>query len=188
MPQFFKGIERVCSSFCSSQADIDKAFNAVVDSWRDKNAVTTCVLLGDTARDILKFYDSLCEAVDNIVRVCNNRAEYVDYGSLTPPRIETFTINITEIEMDNAVINTDPDALEEFQSALDKYIQSIVDNVGRLGKLYADIGGSWDDDQYVKFGDELSKFTNRMQSQVNVLDAISAFLKNKIEILRRGDI
>lgn len=189
MPQFFRGVEEVCNSFCQNQQQIDKAFNTVQNTWRDKNAVTTCVQLEETARGISKFYDSLNESVEHVVRVCNNRAEYVDYDRLTPPQIEQFTINLMEItQVDNAVIKTNPDALEEFKSALDKYVQSIVDNVERLINLYNRIGDSWDDAQYEKFGDALLKFKNQMQSQVDILDKISAFLKAKIEILRRGDI
>lgn len=189
MPQFFKGTEEICNSFCQNQQEIDKAFNTVQYIWRDKNAVTTCAQLEETARGISKFYDSLNEAIDYIVRVCNNRAEYVDFGTITPPQITSFTINITEItQVDNAVINTNPDALEEFKNALDKYIQSIVDNAERLSKLYNRIGDSWNDEQYEKFGDALSKFTNQMQSQVDILDTISAFLQGRIEILRRSDI
>ena len=189
MPQFFKGVEEVCNSFCQNQQQIDRAFNTIEDTWRDKNAVTTCTQLEETARGISMFYDRLNEAVEYVVRVCNNRAEYVDYGSITPPQIVPFTINITEItQMDNAVINTNPDALEEFKCALDKYIQSIVNNVECLSKLYNRIGDSWNDEQYEKFGDALSKFTGQMQSQVDILDRISAFLKGRIEILRRSDI
>lgn len=189
MPQFFRGTEEVCNSFCQNQQQIDGAFNAVQNTWRDKNAVTTCVQLEETARGISKFYQSLNEAIDYLVRVCNNRAEYVDYERFSPPSIEQFTVNIMEItQMDNSVINTNPDALEEFKRALDKYIQSIVDNVERLSNLYHRIGDSWNDEQYEKFGDALSAFVNQMQSQVDILDTISAFLKGRIEVLRRGDI
>lgn len=189
MPQFFKGVEETCSSFCRNQQNIDAAFNAVQQTWRDFNAVTTCNRLTETANDIAKFYDSLNGAIEYIVRVCNNRAEYVDYDRLVPPQIDPFTVHIMEItQMDNAVINTDPDALEEFKNALDTYIQSIADNVGQLSGMYNRIGESWNDEQYENFGDALSQFTNRMQSQVDVLHKISVFLDAKIEILRRGDI
>lgn len=188
MPQFFRVTEEVCNSFCQNQSAIGRAFDAVQNTWRDRNAAVAGARLTDTARDIAKFYNSLCEAVEYVLRVCNNRAEYVDYNQLTPPQIDGFTINITEVNVDNSVINTDPDALDEFKTALDKYIQSIVDNVERLRKLYSNIGSSWDDEQYRKFGDELAAFSRQMQAQVDILDRISAFLKNRIEILRRGDI
>lgn len=189
IPSFFKGVEEACNSFCQNQRQIDSAFNSVQTTWRDKNAVTTCVQLEETARGIAKFYDSLNEAIEYIVRVCNNRAEYVDFGTIAAPRIEPFTVNIMEItNMDNAVINTNPEALEEFKIALDKYVQSICDNSESLSKLYNHIGDSWDDEQYEKFGYALSDFTRQMQSQVDILDTISAFLKGRIEILRRSDI
>lgn len=189
MPQFFKETEIICNSFCQNQQLIDRAFNVIQNTWKDKNAAITGTQLEDTARDILKFYDTLNDAIVYIVKVCNNRAEYVDYNRFDLPRIEPFTINIMEItQMDDAIINTNPDALEEFKNALDKYIQSIVDNAERLSKLYNRIGDSWHDEQYEKFGDALSLFNNQMQSQVDVLDRISIFLKRRIEILRRGDI
>lgn len=189
MPQFFRGTEEVCNSFCENQQQIDRAFNTIQTTWRDKNAVITCTQLGETAHCISKFYLSLNEAIDYLVRVCNNRAEYVDFGKLTPPQLGQFTVNLMEItKVEDSTINTNPDALEEFKAALDKYIQSIVDNADKLRRLYIKIGESWDDEQYEKFGDALSQFTNQMQVQVDILDRISAFLKGKIEILRRGDI
>lgn len=189
MPQFFGHIEEICRSFCNNQAAIERAFDAVQATWRDKNTVTTGVRLEDTARGIAKFYDSLNEAVDYILRVCNNRADYVDVDRLHRPQIEPFTVNISEINiMEDTVINTNRDALEEFRQALDKYTQSIVDNVESLRKLYYNIGDSWRDEQYEKFGDSLSAFSTQMQGQVDVLDAIEAFLRGKIEILRRSDI
>lgn len=189
MPQFFRRLEEICNSFCLNQRQIDRAFNAVQSIWRDKNAVTACVQLEETAHGISRFYDSLAEAIAYIVRVCNNRAELVEYGRLTPPRIEPFTITIMEItNMDDAVIITEPEALEEFKQALDNYIQSICDNTESLNKLYYGIGDSWNDGQYEKFGEALSAFTNQMQAQVDTLDTISSFLKSKIEILRRSDI
>ena len=189
MSQFFRGMENICNSFCENQQHVDRAFNAIQETWRDKNAVTTGDKLKETAYAISKFYVSLNEAIEHVVRVCNNRADYIDYERFSLPQISQFTSNILEITtMDNAVIKTNPDALEEFKNALDKYIQSIIDNVEYLNKIYRNIGNSWDDTQYEKFGDALSKFTNQMQSQVDILDTILAFLKAKIEILRRDDI
>lgn len=188
MPQFFRSAEDICNSFCENQSAIDRAFNTVQSTWRDKNAVTTCDRLTDTARDISRIYTGIIEALEYVVRVSANRAEYIDYVGITQPNIAQFTVNIMEIHMSETVINTDPDALDEFKAALDKYIASIFDNVDRLSKLYSYIGNSWDDEQYVKLGDELSAFTNRMQTQVDVLYRISEFLKAKIEILRRGDV
>ena len=189
IPQFFKGLEEVCNLFCQNQLNIDRAFNVIQEEWRDKNAKVTGEQLAETARDIAKVYLSIGEAIDYIVEVCNNRAEYADFGRIAPPRINQFTTSLMEItNMDDSVIITDPDALEEFKKELDKYSQSIVDNVDYLRNLYTKIGNSWDDVQYENFGDALSTFTSRMQTQIDVLDKISAFLKAKIDILRRKNI
>ena len=188
MPQFFRELELVCNSFCENQSAMDSAFNTVQVTWRDRNAVITHDRLEETARDISRFYDELNQSIEYILRVCNNRAEYIDYGKLTAPHIATFTIGITEITGMDSVINTRPETLEEFKAALDKYVQALVDNVERLRALYANIGESWDDAQYVKFGEALAAFRNRIQAQVDVLCKISAFLRSRIDILRRSDI
>lgn len=188
MAQFFRSAEDICNSFRDSQSAIDRAFNLAIEAWRDNNAATAYVQLDETARGISRLYDSLVEAIDYVARVCNNRAELVDFERFAPPTLIPFTTDLTEVTVDNSIINTDPDALEEFKSALDGYVQSIADNSERLGILYDRIGASWDDEQYVKFGDALSEFTNRMQAQVDILDRISAFLSAKIEIMRRSDI
>lgn len=189
MSQFFRGMENICNSFCENQQHVDRAFNTVQETWRDKNAVFTCDKLKETAYDISKFYVSLNEAIEYVVRVCNNRADYIDYERFSSPQISQFTSYVMEITtMDNSVIKTDPSALEEFKSSLDKYIQSIIDNVEHLNKIYRDIGSSWNDSQYDRFGDAISDFAKQMQSQLDVLCIISGFLKDKIEILRRDDI
>ncbi len=55
IPQFFRGLEEVCNSFCQNQLSIDRAFNAIQKEWRDKNAKVTSEQLTETARDIAAF-------------------------------------------------------------------------------------------------------------------------------------
>lgn len=82
----------------------------------------------------------------------------------------------------------DPDELERFACALQQFIDSLNDAVGKLNRAFATLGDTWQDEKRAQFEEEykelvhqLERFDVNASEQIPYLNALAARLREYLQ-------
>lgn len=183
MQPFMAFLAKTCNDFCENQVKIDRAYQKVQETWRDKNCHITGQRLRETGEDIKRFYGEICVSIRLVKQYCEKVSDYIEVELLPIQEPDEFRMNIMECDaMANFMVDTDPQALISFKNALDTYIQSIGETTQELRSEYNTLGNerAWQDVQYERFGEALGAFERQMNEELWQLSVISKFLQGRI--------
>lgn len=176
---------KACDHLSNAQNTIDKSYNQTSQNWKDNVSVYTGNTIKETALKIRAIHQVLSDTVKKMDETITILCQYNNTNKTTRMKVDPFRISISEVNIMSDNIKTNSEELEAFYNKLTAYIDNIAEITNALNKAYQEVGNSWKDEQYRKFGEELKTFTQNMKIQIQKLNKARAYVKKKIEILKQ---
>ena len=178
--EYVRFLANACRQFCANQSDMDKAYNKMGNEWVDRIYVRTGEELKETAKNLFGIYYTVSETIQILHKRICALCRYNDISEPASIYLEQFTVKIIGGTMgNNELVNTTPEALEQFERALQKYMVATDQTIRAIINKHRAMASYWNDGQYNQFTKVISDFYNRVLVQLDKLDALSELVRRK---------
>ena len=89
--------------------------------------------------------------------------------------------------MNNGKIKVEATDIEAFERALAEYLDTLETELASIEREYNAVGDAWNDDQYVSFGEYITAFVRKTESQIQGLQQLGTLLDKKRQLIEAAD-
>ena len=186
---FLDGLNAAFGGLCENQRSMVSAYNSLAEIWQDKVYSVTGQALTETAASTEKAY-KVFTAVCNVLRkqheiLCEYQEidEARHYAELDFPKNFAWENGY----MNNGKIKVEATDIEAFERALAEYLHTLETELSAIEREYNAVGEAWNDDQYVSFGEYITAFVRKTETQIQGLQQLGALLDKKRQLIEAAD-
>ncbi|MBE6674656.1 MAG: hypothetical protein E7596_06080 [Ruminococcaceae bacterium] len=186
--EYFITLNKQFESFCQDQDKISAEFNTLKSQWSDEVCDNVADSLLDIGRVFKKAYTEFEAIYAHTKRQNEILADYNNSEWNVPMTICQLEVKInTGGAMAKGSINTDSEAVYQFEKALAQYIDKVDESISSISAAQSAANDFWNDKQYQNFSSEINDFIKQVDRELDALTDLWQEVNRKRIILQSSE-